>query len=643
MRRFLLPLLLLALVGITPPRAMADAPTSPDALQIDPFCGVPRLGIAGEPGAFYTIESAPSLLPGTPWSPVLDLAITTPGASWCDTEAQGTVRRFYRAIRLSAPPPEVRPRNFRLTDHTGHSRELYYAFSDETLTGYVLIFTGNTCSNLIPELPALKLLSDRYAPKGVQFWIVSSLFGTSRSNLIAEASALHIPYPILHDGAQLVTRDFGVTQVPEVVLIQNWTFQLMYRGPVQESTSGGRQEYLASAIDSMLAQAPVTLTRVRPLGPPSDLIARPTPDWARDVAPILQNRCIRCHSPGNIGPWSMTNYAAVKFVAEAIKDEVLSQRMPPWHADPHVGKFANDSSLRPEEAATLIAWVDGGAPRGTGPDPLDVPLTEAPAWPLGTPDIILSIPNQALPASGDIDYRYLTVDPALSADIWLKAAVVRPGNRKVVHHALVFQGTAAQALGGLSGYFAGYVPGLDPTFFPDGTGKLLAKGTKLTFQMHYVSVGTAQTDQTQLGLYLLPKAPTRSLQTKAAYDIAFSIPPRTNGYQTVATALFAKNSWLYEISPHQHLRGTWFHYDLQLPNGTRQPIIHIPHYLFSWQRLYRLDQPIQVPAGSRIVCTGAWDNTPQNLSNPNPDTTVFFGEQTYEEMFIGYYNYAEGP
>ena len=211
----------------------------------------------------------------------------------------------------------------------------------------------------------------------------------------------------------------------------------------------------------------------------------------------------------------------------------------------------------------------------------------------------------------------------------------------MVHHSLVFLGGGNSTLGGLSGYFAGYVPGLDPVLFPAGTGKLLPKGTQLTFQMHYISIGTPETDETELGLYFLPSAPARKLQTLAAFDLFFGIPPGASDHTTTASARFTKSSLLYEVSPHQHLRGKWFKYELQLPNGTRKLLINIPRYVFSWQRLYRFAEPIAVPAGSRIYCTGAWDNSPQNLDNPDPSSLVTFGEQTFNEMFIGYYNFSE--
>jgi hypothetical protein len=624
----------LALVG-----AQAAEPVS---VTLDPFCGLPRLGVSGEAGTSYLLEGTDDLEGALPWSPMVQFTTTSELKSWCDSEARSRARRFYRAIRFDAPPPTVRPRNFRLIDHLGAGRELYYSFNDSQVTAVVLLFTGSSCASLLPYLDSLNTLSNRFGPQGAKFWMVSSLAGKDRAPLVAEAAELKIGFPILHDSAQIVTREYGITRAPEVVVLKNGTFEIAYRGAIAENTGTEVHAYLEKALERVLQNQPANPSHVRPLGVDLNLHSQSVPDYATEIVPLLQARCVKCHSPGDIAPWSMTNHQVVSIYADLIKDELLSARMPPWHADPQLGHFSNDGSLPPDEADRLIRWIDAGAPRGEGDDALTEAAEESADWPMGPPDLVLSIPVQSLPAFGDIDYRYLTVDPKTTSNLWLKAAVVRPGNRAVVHHSLIFLGGSESALGGLAGYFAGYVPGLDPDWFPEGTAKLLPKGTKLTFQMHYISIGTPQTDQTQLGLYFAEKPPVQKLQTKAAFDIFFRIPPGANEHITSASSTpFAKNSWLYEISPHQHLRGKWFNYDLELPNGKRTPLIRIPRYVFNWQRLYRFAEPIFLPAGSRIVCTGAWDNSPQNLDNPNPKLPVTFGEQTYEEMFIGYYNYGE--
>lgn len=630
--------LLVALILAVPSRMVAAATVD---LTIDPTCGFPRLGITGTPGDAFSVEGSDDPT-GALWQPMLDFTLEAGGTSWCDSEAHGRSRRFYRAIRFDAPPPQLRPRNFRLLDNTGKAKELYYDFNNPLVAGYVLVFVGESVSNALPILPQLKALSAAHAKEGIRFWVVSSWSG-NRSNLVAEAKSYNVTFPVLHDSAGIVGTEFGVTQVPEVILLSNASFEVLYRGAVEEQQSGGVAHYLENALQQFVSARQVNPSRVRALGKalPSRSSAG-VPDYVTEIAPLLQERCVSCHSPGNIAPWSMTNHAIVEAYGDSIKDEILSARMPPWHADPTVGSFSNDSSLRPEESDRLMRWLNAGAPRGSGEDPLTTHIPESVEWPLGTPDIILSIPEQSLPDFGDVDYRYITVNPKLTADTWVKAAVVKPGNRKVVHHSLIFLGDVTSSLNGLAGYFAGYVPGLDASLFPTNTGKLLPKNTLLTFQMHYISIGTPQTDRTQLGLYLLKTPPAQKLLTKAAFDVFFDIPAGVSEFTTTATSTpFTKNSLIWEISPHQHLRGKWFNYDLQLLNGTTKPLIRIPRYVFNWQRLYRFTEPIVAPAGSRIVCTGAWDNSLQNLDNPDPSTHVQFGEQTYEEMFIGYYNYSE--
>jgi hypothetical protein len=196
----------------------------------------------------------------------------------------------------------------------------------------------------------------------------------------------------------------------------------------------------------------------------------------------------------------------------------------------------------------------------------------------------------------------------------------------------------------MDGFFAGYVPGYEPVAFPPGTAKFLPRGTVLRFQMHYITTGQDETDQTQIGLYTTPAPPTYVLQTKSAYNALFGIPAGSPDYQTTATyGPFPRAVNLYEMSPHMHLRGSRFKYEAVYPNNSRETLLSVPFYRFHWQTLYRLTQPKMLPAGTRIVCTGAWDNSQQNHHNPDPSRTVTFGEQTDDEMFIGYFNFAEIP
>ncbi|HVY71948.1 MAG TPA: hypothetical protein VHH73_18595, partial [Verrucomicrobiae bacterium] len=333
--------------------------------------------------------------------------------------------------------------------------------------------------------------------------------------------------------------------------------------------------------------------------------------------------------------------------AALIKSDVLAGLMPPWHADPKYSHFSNDKSLTPDEVSTLVDWLDRGAPRGEGPDPLATAAAVPEAdWPLGKPDVIVSIAKQNIPATGVVDYKYITVNNPFSSNVWLRAVAVKPGNRSVVHHALVFTGGFSDLLallGGLGGYFAGYVPGMDDALFPTNTGKLLKKGDLIVFQMHYTVNGTATTDQTQMGFYLSPTPPAQQLVTSAAYNTSFTIPPQKKNVPVNALKTFDKKSLLFEFSPHMHFRGDTARFTLNYPDGTKEVILSVPTYLFNWQTLYRLAQPKTVPAGTTLTCNGTFDNTPLNRFNPDPTATVEFGEQSWEEMFIGYVNYSEIP
>jgi hypothetical protein len=331
----------------------------------------------------------------------------------------------------------------------------------------------------------------------------------------------------------------------------------------------------------------------------------------------------------------------------------MTGEMPPWHADPAHGVFANDTSLPKAEAAMLVAWIDAGAPRGDGPDPLAAqdtrPAANFPnAWPieLGEPDYIVSIPRYTVAANGEIPYQYVTVPVDVPTEKWLRAAVILPGNTKVVHHSLVFMGSLLDVLlnrGGLGGYFAAYVPGLKPAPFPEGTAKRLPADAQVTFQMHYTAIGNEETDETKLGLYFAKEPPKVELRTTAAANLNIQIAPGVAEYEREASVVpsVSKPILLYELSPHMHYRGSRFKFEAVYPDGTSEVLLSVPRYEFHWQTLYRLTQPKRLPAGTRIRCRGAFDNSPQNDENPNPDATVRFGEQTDDEMFIGYLNYSE--
>lgn len=600
------------------------------------------------------------------WAELLTLTTTNSDNPWWDNSAAMTPSRFYRVGAPANARPPFFAGNFRLLDHTDRSRELAYF---NNYRAVVLVFTAVGCTNSQSSVATIKTLRDQFEQQGVRFLLLNASRDEARTNIAAQATALGIDLPILKDEGQLVAREFGVRATTEAFCFNTTNWMLFYRGALDDRPDFSApklpttQNYLSNALTSFLAGRVITPSRTVPPGCVIPLPVRTDLTYAADIAPLLQAKCLRCHSEGNIGTWAMTNHTIVSNFSLSIKNEVLARRMPPWHADTQYGTFTNDNSLTPDEAALLIQWINDGAPRGPGADPLALtppstnvfPYTWPPA--LGTPDVVLRIPTQNLPAFGIVNYVYVNVANTLPKDAWLRAAVVRPGNRRVVHHCLVYFGTNS-AFMGLDGYFAGYVPGMEPVAFPSGTGKLLPAGTTLKFQLHYTTTGQSETDQTELGLYLASVPPAAELQTKSAYDLIsftgipfffippFSIPAGAADYPAVNASLTpsaTKSVLLHEISPHMHYRGSRFKCEAVYPDNSRETLLSVPRYDFHWQTLYRFAQPKVLPAGTRLVCSGTFDNSPQNRDNPDPTATVFFGEQTFDEMFIGYINFSVLP
>ncbi len=574
--------------------------------------------------------------------------------------AQGSVPDSPEPPRVRHAPGSIDPGgfvpNFRLNDHTGASRSLYY---ESNARAIVLVFTAQGSPGAYRTAESLRRLRARFPERDVVIWQVDSTPGASRSTLAAEQTLYENSIPVLLDEARLVARELEISHERETLVVNpagRW--QLVYRGPLDDAVEGGpaTQHHAAEAVAALLASRLPAVPhidfsqRARRLELPDALV----PDYAADIAPIFLARCVQCHASGGIAPQSFTRYENLVPRLPSLRSNLLLKLMSPWHADPDFGVFANSLGITPAETSTLHAWAKAGGPRGSGPDPLAAAgVTIAAGWALGTPDLVLNIAPQSIPAIGLVDYRYVTVNIPVTTDRWLRAAVVKPGNGSVVHHALVFEGTQLDlllgALGGdvpgLGGFFAGYVPGLQPTWYPEGTGKRLRANSALTFQMHYVTTGRPETDQTQIGLYFSDRAPDRELLTRAASNATIVIPPGAKDYARTATFVpsATRDVMLYEVAPHMHYRGRSFKYEALYPDGTTEVLLNVPQYDFHWQAQYRLAEPKRLPARTTLRVSGTFDNSPENPYNPDPSATVRFGDQTQDEMFIGYVNYTELP
>ena len=356
-----------------------------------------------------------------------------------------------------------------------------------------------------------------------------------------------------------------------------------------------------------------------------------------DIQPILQQHCQECHRAGEIGPMPLGSYAQVRPWAKAIKEAVLSKKMPPWFADPHYGKFANDLSLSSKEIAALVAWVDSGASEGAKSS--EVAGTQTSGWRMSKPDVVFELPQPvAIPRSGTLNYMYFSVPTGFTEDRWVESVEVRPSNRAVVHHAIVLVQSYDSRWGG--GFLAGYAPGAVPQRWKPGQARLIAAGSNLIFQMHYTPNGKRGLDRTQVGLVFSRGPVTQRIVADQATNHSFEIPPGDPNFKVQSASLIDEPALLVGLRPHMHVRGKSFEYRAVYPNGRSEILLRVPKYDFNWQPYYYLADPLLLPAGTRIECVAHFDNSANNASNPDPKVPVHWGDQSWDEMMIGWFDLA---
>jgi peroxiredoxin/mono/diheme cytochrome c family protein len=549
--------------------------------------------------------------------------------------------------------PGDRVDNFMLLDHNGEAHELHY-LSDKAAV--VLMVQGNGCPIVRNQLPRLAEIRDRFAEEGVAFLLINSNLQDNRQTIAKEAAEFGIDFPILIDDAQLIGESMEFERTAEVFVIDpadRW--RVVYRGPVDDRVSYQRQRpeadnhYLVDALDALLAGMPVPVASAAAEGclinfpNRRDRDARADIPYSETIAPLLAENCVACHRPGGIGPFAMSDYDVVRGFAPMIREVVRTQRMPPWHADPHYGEFENAIGLSVEERQALVHWIEAGTPRGDGPDPLVAAMEQTwPEWPLGEPDLILELPPFDVPATGVIPYMHPRVDNPLDEDTWVRAVDFIPGDRTVVHHIIAghsYQRDEHRSEGLLGEGLAGYVPGGGPTIFPDGTGVLVRSDAQFVLQMHYTTSGKATTDVTRMGLYFHGERPRHERQNTVLINPRFKIPAYAKRHTESAQRVFERPVVIYTLLPHAHFRGRSSEFRVIYPDGSEEVLLSVPAYDFNWQHTYVLAEPKPLPAGSTLVHTTTWDNSPQNRANPDPSVDVGWGLQSWDEMLFGAVSY----
>ena len=404
------------------------------------------------------------------------------------------------------------------------------------------------------------------------------------------------------------------------------------------------------------------------------------PTFSRDVAPILYAKCASCHRSGEIGPMALITFQDARPWARAIQQKTSTRAMPPRGADPHYGRFSNDRSLSDAQIATLAAWANAGAPEG---DPKDLPLIPrfTDGWQIGQPDQVFEmLADFEIPAKGDVDYQYFEVPTHFTEDRWMQAGEVRAGDRAHVHHIIVYvkeptptarptavtvrpirtgapaaqpaprpatpAPTAATAAVPAAGSRTGdqmlvnWAVGEDAPVFPPGLAKRIPAGSTLVFQVHYTTNGTPSHDRSRVGLIFAKQPPRREVRTALVANPSFTIPAGADNHQVEAEATFAEDVKMYTMHPHMHLRGKDMTYTLTRPDGRTEIVLRVPKYDFGWQTDYWLAEPLTLPKGSTLRVTAHFDNSPANRANPDAKANVRWGDQTWEEMMIGFFTYT---
>ncbi|MBL9123376.1 MAG: redoxin domain-containing protein [Planctomycetaceae bacterium] len=552
--------------------------------------------------------------------------------------------------------------DLQLVDVHGQPRSLA-ALGEQRLL--VVAFMGIECPLAKIYAPRLAQLASEYEGRGVAFVAVDSNDQDALTEMAAFATQHGWQFGFWKDRDQSAADQFGVERNPTVFVLDRERI-VRYQGRIDDqygrgTTSGyARPEInrrdLATALDELLegkavsqATTPVggCLIGRRPrLAPEQERTAAgEAVTFSQHIAPLLDRHCVACHRPGEIGPFALTDYDEVVGWAEMIREVVGEGRMPPWSANSPFGHFANDTRLSADEKQLITRWLELGCPEGNPAD-RPPPREWIDGWGIGTPDAVVKMPKPfPVPAEGVVNYQYLFVDTGWEEDKWIQATETRPGNRSVVHHINVgvVPPLGKWKPGSVTGPTAlsSFVPGSQPVVFAPGTAAFIPARSKLLFQIHYTPNGVAQSDQSYVGFRFADPA---TVKKRAALEVAenrkFAIPPHAVDYDLTSSFEFKKDHLLLSMMPHMHLRGQSFRFEAHYPDGQVETLLDVPRYDFNWQLRYDLAEPKRMPAGTKIVCHGRYDNSRDNPFNPDPEKTVHFGEQTWDEMINGFFTAA---
>jgi len=545
------------------------------------------------------------------------------------------------------------------------------------------------------ELTYLHELQSKYQQQGVVFFGLNPGLQTDRESVLADVVESGINMPVLMDDAQLVAELLGLTHVGEAVIYNPVNFELLYRGPVQERMGQVLEQILAGQ-DVGLSESPSSGVAIDY----ANAAQLASLSYENEIAPIIAENCASCHRDGGIAPFAMDSHLTLQGWSPMIKEVVMTKRMPPGQVDNKVGhKIVDAMNLSDSDMQKLVHWIDQGSQMDSETDPLTELVWPESKWTRGEPDLIVAIPPQVVPATGIVEYLNVEIDLGLEKDVWVRGSQIIAGEPSVLHHVLtgvippegrksqqeifmqiinslppekarpIQQQIMAAVSSGkevnfneilnslppeadLSALFtgsqdadsasiAGYASGATGQWNDPGVGGLLRAGSSLDLQLHYTTVGRELTDASELGIWLYPEGevPAERMSGAIANNFNIRIPAGAKDYEMVAEITVHEEAYLESFLPHMHFRGKRMRFNAVYPDGREELLLSVPNYSFNWQLNHRLEEPLLVPAGTKIQAIGAFDNSRQNEYNPDPDSEIFWGEQSWQEMFMGFYSW----
>jgi peroxiredoxin len=586
----------------------------------------------------------------------------------------------YTSDKSSPIQPGRRTDNIVFTDLAG-KRFMLHDFSDKK--AIVVVFLSFECPMSNSYVPFLSAMARTYAERGVAFLAVSSNEADDPAQLAKHAREYKLPFPLFKDQRHAAAHALEAQVTPEAFLLDN-SFVLRYRGRIDDAyaarlkkNSKVSRHDLKEALDELLAGKPVSTPVTQAIGCPIQVRARSVSDgtsgssvtYHRNVLPILQKHCQECHRPGQVGPFSLLTYRQAVTWADDIVAFTSSRSMPPWKPI-EGGPFHSERRMSDAEISLLKRWVESGAPEGN-PKDAPPPRQFTDGWKLGQPDLVLTVSEDfQLGASGPDVYRYFVLPTDLPEDKYVTAVEVRPGNGRVVHHAILFydrSGRARQreireqekekaragddrgpgfsmamALGFLPGFLpeggmGGWAPGLMPRHLPDGVGYHLPKGADVIMQLHYSRSGRIEKDRTSVGLYFSKNPANRRIQGLVIPGQFLVVPAGVERYRVTGSMTVKQDCEIHALAPHMHLLGREITMRMLPPDGPPRMLVAIKDWDFNWQEVYFLKDSIPVKQGTRFEVEGIYDNSAKNPRNPHrPPRPVFLGEQTENEMCVGF-------